>query len=578
MSEAVGSVHYDIGLNTSKFDSAQSKINSKLGHMGGNFQKLGATLVTFAKRATIAGAVASAAFVGFGLKTAGDLESARQGFITLLGSAKETDEVLAQIKKDAAKTPFELTGLIQANQLLTSVTKDGKRSEEMLLNVGKTLAAMGKGQPELDRIIVNLQQIGAVGHASAMDIKQFAFAGIPIYKMLEKATGKTGEALSEMISNGEVSFEVLEKMFKKAGTGSGQFAKAFESKSGIFNQLVSNMKDNFTIFASDFVKKTGIFDTAKQAIGKLNDVVSANSDSMVKSFVKGKEKLLELYQAVALYLQPKIESLWKSIKENIIPILNELWKKVIEPMIPVIGETLVFAIGAVVDVLKIVSDSIGWWIKQLKQNNIWIHLITDAFTALAAAMAIDKAFTMLAAGFKALTTSVIPKTIVKMTVLKKLVSTPMVMPAIAIGAALIAIQQVMDAHSRMQQAIKGAKTARENLLDITKKTNRHFLDVYYNSVSTKEQKEKAKIFLHRAGVKGFANGVRDFSGGWAVVGERGPELLNLPKGSNVFSNGESKSMGSNIHIGTINNASDEAYLMRRIDTNIRFNTRGVAPA
>ena len=40
----------------------------------------------------------------------------------------------------------------------------------------------------------------------------------------------------------------------------------------------------------------------------------------------------------------------------------------------------------------------------------------------------------------------------------------------------------------------------------------------------------------------FANGVRNFSGGPAIVGEKGAELLNLPRGSDVFSNRETKSI------------------------------------
>lgn len=35
---------------------------------------------------------------------------------------------------------------------------------------------------------------------------------------------------------------------------------------------------------------------------------------------------------------------------------------------------------------------------------------------------------------------------------------------------------------------------------------------------------------------GFANGVRNFSGGMALVGERGPELVNLPRGADVIPN------------------------------------------
>ena len=40
----------------------------------------------------------------------------------------------------------------------------------------------------------------------------------------------------------------------------------------------------------------------------------------------------------------------------------------------------------------------------------------------------------------------------------------------------------------------------------------------------------------------FANGVRDFGGGLAVVGERGWELAQLPRGTNVYSHGQSERM------------------------------------
>lgn len=43
-------------------------------------------------------------------------------------------------------------------------------------------------------------------------------------------------------------------------------------------------------------------------------------------------------------------------------------------------------------------------------------------------------------------------------------------------------------------------------------------------------------------IPGFATGVRNFGGGLAVVGERGPELVNLPRGADVFTNGESRKM------------------------------------
>jgi Hint module len=44
----------------------------------------------------------------------------------------------------------------------------------------------------------------------------------------------------------------------------------------------------------------------------------------------------------------------------------------------------------------------------------------------------------------------------------------------------------------------------------------------------------ASWVLGGSGVPGFASGVENFDGGLAVVGENGPELLNLPSGSSVY--------------------------------------------
>lgn len=50
-------------------------------------------------------------------------------------------------------------------------------------------------------------------------------------------------------------------------------------------------------------------------------------------------------------------------------------------------------------------------------------------------------------------------------------------------------------------------------------------------------------------IPGFATGVRNFSGGLAVVGEAGPELVNLPRGSDVIPNNELPSSFSGRSIG-----------------------------
>lgn len=48
--------------------------------------------------------------------------------------------------------------------------------------------------------------------------------------------------------------------------------------------------------------------------------------------------------------------------------------------------------------------------------------------------------------------------------------------------------------------------------------------------------------IGKIGVKGFASGTRDAPGGLALVGERGPELVNLPRHSQVFNAGATHTM------------------------------------
>ncbi len=278
MSTNVGSIHYDLKLDTNKFDRQLGEVKNKL-------DGFGSSMATAAKRVAVVGAAMASAGVVLGIKTAADLESARQGFITLLGSAEAADKTMARVKKEAARTPFEVPGLTKATQMLSSVTHDGDRAINFILDIGRGLAAMGRGQEELDRVAVNLQQIAAIGRAQMIDLKQFAFAGIPIFEMLTKQTGMTGEALDKFITDGGVTFEMLEEMFRSAGQEGGRFFGAYENQAGTWNQRMSNMRDAVKIFLADFVKTTGMFDKGKEAMGRLTDAINRNRDTILTGAV-----------------------------------------------------------------------------------------------------------------------------------------------------------------------------------------------------------------------------------------------------------------------------------------------------
>lgn len=304
-----GAVVAKFKADVSEMKAGISQVKSQVSGMKSGFASAGKEMASAGQMIATGIGIATVAVVALGVKMAkvtGDLESQRAAFKTLLGTYEEADKALEMIKKDAAATPFEMMGLINANKLLTAVTGNAQKSERMLLNVGKAIAATGGGQEALDRIIVNLQQIGSVGHAAMIDIKQFAFAGIPIFRMLEEATGKSGEALGDMISNGEVTFEMLEKMFEKFGEGTGKFANAFTDQAGTFNQIISNMKDQFAILSIEIMTKSGMFDGIKNGLSKLMNYINEHKEDIINFITRTIKMIKDFAAKVGEFLAPVI--------------------------------------------------------------------------------------------------------------------------------------------------------------------------------------------------------------------------------------------------------------------------------
>lgn len=95
-----------------------------------------------------------------------------------------------------------------------------------------------------------------------------------------------------------------------------------------------------------------------------------------------------------------------------------------------------------------------------------------------------------------------------------------------VAALVSAFSPVLDALGAIKSAAGSAAGAIQSVLNVAGKVG---------SVV-------GKVRDVAGALPGFASGVRNFAGGLAVVGERGPELVNLPRGSNVYTNAESRGM------------------------------------
>ena len=225
----------------------------------------------------LAGAVDAlvGAFVGMGINYNAEIETYLTRLETLTGSADKANSILDQIKQDALKTPFDVASLVQGESLLLSTGISAEQARNDIINLGNAISASGGGNAELSRMAVNLQQIKNVGKASALDIKQFAYAGIDIYGLLADSMGVTKEEASEL----DVSYEMLSEALSKASAEGGKYYGAMEKQSKTMSGASSNLKESWQVLAGTLSE--GLFNAIKDIIPMLTsmfDWLAQNKD------------------------------------------------------------------------------------------------------------------------------------------------------------------------------------------------------------------------------------------------------------------------------------------------------------
>ena len=230
--------------------------------MANVFSKLGSAALSAAE-----------GFISSGIEYNAQIEKYTTGFTNMLGSAEAAQQVMSQIQEDAAKTPFDVASLTQANQYLISAGENASYARSTVMALGDAVSATGGGNDELNRMSQNLQQIANTGKATTADIKQFAYAGIDVYGILADYTGKS----TTEVQNMTISYDLLTQALQAASEEGGRYYNSMDTQSQTMNGRVSTLKDNVKqlagLMTGDLSSGIGV------AIGKLNDMVVAAQEA-----------------------------------------------------------------------------------------------------------------------------------------------------------------------------------------------------------------------------------------------------------------------------------------------------------
>lgn len=293
-------------LNSEAASAGESAGKTAGENLAGSMKKsLAASGVDKAVSESLSGAIAKATMLTSAIQTAAakakdlatglvqsgvqynaQIETYRTALTNMLGDTAQANAMLDQIKQDAARTPFSTDALVSANQYLLSAGENAAYSQKTILALGDAIKATGGGDDELNRMAQNLQQVANVGQASAVDIKQFAFAGINIYQVLADYTGKSVQEVQKMT----VTYDVLTQALQAAAEEGGRYYGSMDTQSQTLSGRITTLQDNAKQLAGQL---TGGLSSAYGAV-----VEKANE--WVTSILSDDEKLQQLNTTVTV--------------------------------------------------------------------------------------------------------------------------------------------------------------------------------------------------------------------------------------------------------------------------------------
>ncbi len=293
-----------------QFGGAVMGVGAKIASSGapgtnilGNFvQILGGSL----KSAAIGGALAlekfTEGFIDFSkaaMQAYAEIESIKTQLGVVFSSQTQADSMFGEIAQYATKSPF---GVQQTSELAVLLKQSGVYASDLMDTLKMIGDTAGGNMEKMKRIANNYAQIVSIGKASMLDMRQFAYAGIPIFEAVSNELKVSQQELRKLISDGKVTSDIIEKVFKDLTGVNGIFENATEKGAKTLKARLQNLQD---------AKQLGLAEVGKWIF---NLGTNTGNDSYANRLVTFAENI---YGWLKDYTEPKnISSTVKTIARN----------------------------------------------------------------------------------------------------------------------------------------------------------------------------------------------------------------------------------------------------------------------
>lgn len=498
--------------------------------------------------------------IGGAVSRVDTLNNANRVFANMGFGIDQTQKAMANLKQSILGLPTPLNEAVESMQMIASTTGDIGKSQQIFSAMNNAILGFGGTSENVRTAVLQLSQgfannkIGGQEWISMMNNQMG-----PALNAIAKNMGLTTGQLKEGLSDGTISVQRFQdeliKLNKQGGGGLKSLEQiAKDSTAGIATGF-ANMQTSITRGMGNIIQAIGP-EKISSAIAKIGEVLEqalGKVATIIPTWQKVWNDLVGIYNT---YIKPALDSLWAQIQTQLLPALQDFWDKNQNWIIPalqalgiVLGGIVLAAIMGVIYAIKGIVWVITEVITFLGNLQGWF---TTAFQFISDKATWLKDHFWETVGF----------------ILGFFATLPIKIP-IFVAEAILAVanflahvdwgglfRRLIDAWVnlwtvQMPNAVMGLWNFIRNvdwggLLTSMNKGIVNGISALLEGIingALSGLPGAPKVHFPRA-----ANGMENFSGGAILVGERGPEIVNLPRGSDVIPNDKISVGGGNTTI------------------------------
>ena len=294
------------------------------------------------------------------------MEQYTTSFTTMLGDQAKAQQLVNDLKTQAAKTPFGMGDLAGSMQTLLAFGISLEDAKKHLMQIGDI--SQGDAQ-KMESLTLAFAQMSSTGKLTGQDLNQMINAGFNPLEEISRTTGKSIGELKEEMAKGAISADMVADAFASATEEGGRFHGAMEAQSKTFTGQLSTMRDGIDNLKGLLAQ--GLTDALAGTVmpmvnGWIDELTAAFEDGGAPALIgKLGEILQEALAFIAEQLPMVVEtgmSILTALLEGIIEVLPSLLEaalQIITTLVTGIGEALPELIPAAVEMIVALVQGAG---------------------------------------------------------------------------------------------------------------------------------------------------------------------------------------------------------------------------